>query len=112
MLLALGVVFLIVADLVLATATSMWQTAVGVILWGLHMGATHGLLTTLVVDAAPAGLRGTALGIYNVITGGALLAASVFAGWLWTTYGPGATFFAGALFGGIALFGMWSWQHH
>jgi MFS family permease len=111
MLLALGVVFLIVADLVLATATSIWQTAVGVILWGLHMGATQGLLTTLVVDAAPARLRGTALGIYNVITGGALLAASVFAGWLWTTYGPGATFFAGALFGGIALFGIWSWQH-
>jgi len=83
---------------------------VGVILWGLHMGATQGLLSTLVVDAAPADLRGTALGMYNLTTGIALLLASVLAGWLWTAFGPAATFLAGAAFVGIAVLGVVSWR--
>jgi len=103
MLLALGVIFLIAADIILGTAVTVWEAFTGVVLWGLHMGATQGLLSTLVVDAAPADLRGTALGIFNLITGAALLAASVLAGWLWTALGPAATFSAGAVFAGIAL---------
>ena len=81
------------------------------ILWGLHMGATQGLLSTLVVDAATPDLRGTALGIYNLITGIALLAASILAGWLWAASGPAATFITGGAFSAIALFGMLlSWR--
>jgi MFS family permease len=109
-LLAFGAIFLIAADTVLATAGAPWQVFVGVFLWGLHMGATQGLLSTLVVDAAPADLRGTALGIYNLITGIAFLLASVLAGWLWTTFGPAATFVAGGAFAGIALLGMPSFR--
>lgn len=108
-LLVLGVIFLIAADIVLATAGTIWQVLAGVVLWGLHMGATQGLLSTLVVDTAPADLRGTALGLFNLVTGGALLAASVLAGWLWTEFGPAATFTAGATFAAIALLGMMSW---
>src|SRR5579864_778098 len=111
LLLALGVAFLIAADMILATAGTPWQVAAGVVLWGLHMGATQGLLSTLVVDAAPADLRGTALGMFNLITGAALLVASVLAGSLWTTFGPAATFIAGGIFAGIALIGMLSWQN-
>jgi MFS family permease len=110
MLLAFGAMVLIAADLVLATAGTAWQVLAGVILWGLHMGATQGLLSALVVDAAPADLRGTALGMYNLITGIALLVASVLAGSLWTAFGPAATFLAGGAFVGIALLGMLSWQ--
>jgi MFS family permease len=112
LLLALGVGFLIAADIILATAGTPWQVAAGVALWGLHMGATQGLLSTLVVDAAPADLRGTALGMFNLITGAALLVASVLAGSLWTVFGPTATFVAGGTFAGIALIGMLSWQNH
>ena len=110
MLLTLGAIFLIAADIVLAMAATVWQVAAGVVLWGLHMGATQGLLSTLVVDAAPADLRGTALGMFNLITGVALLVASVLAGFLWTAFGPAATFIGGGIFAGIALFGMLSWQ--
>ncbi len=109
MLLGFGVIFLIAADIVLATAATVWQVFAGAVLWGLHMGATQGLFSTLVVDAAPADLRGTALGLYNLITGGALLAASVLAGWLWTAFGPAATFTAGAAFAGIAFLGIVLW---
>ena len=65
-LLTLGAIFLIAADIVLAMAGTVWQVAAGVVLWGLHMGATQGLLSTLVVDAAPADLRGTALVAYEL----------------------------------------------
>ena len=111
LILALGVGFLIAADIILATAGTPWQLAAGVVLWGLHMGATQGLLSTLVVDAAPADLRGTALGMFNLITGAALLVASILAGSLWTAFGPAATFIAGGTFAVIALIGMLSWQN-
>ena len=109
-LLALGAIFLIGADMVLAGAGTPWQVFAGVILWGLHMGATQGLLSVLVVDAAPADLRGTALGMFNLMTGMTLLIASVLAGWLWTAVGTPATFLAGGAFAGIAVLGMLSWQ--
>ncbi|HVC54821.1 MAG TPA: hypothetical protein VND95_02645 [Stellaceae bacterium] len=68
-------------------------------------------MSTLVVDAAPADLRGTALGMFNLITGAALLVASVLAGSLWTAFGPAASFIAGGTFAGIALIGMFSWRN-
>lgn len=70
------------------------------------MGATQGLLAALVVGTAPAHLGGTAFGFYSLITGAALLVASVVAGWLWTAFGPAAAFMAGALFAGLALIGI------
>ena len=78
----------------------------GAALWGLHMGATQGLLSALVADAAPADLRGTAFGVFILVTGVALLAASVIAGWLWTVFGPAATFHASAALATAALVGL------
>lgn len=110
MLLTLGAILLIAADILLATAGTPWQVFAGVIFWGLHMGATQGLLSALVIDAAPADLRGTALGTYNLIIGLASLLASVLAGWLWSAFGPAATFLMGAVFVGIAMLGIVPWQ--
>ena len=102
-LLALGVAVLIVADLLLATAASISIVFLGVAVWGLHMGLTQGLLATLVAAAAPQDLRGTAFGVFNLVSGGFLLLASVIAGSLWSIYGAYATFMAGAVFSGITL---------
>jgi len=106
MLLLVGVGILIAADIVLATAGTVWQVMIGAAIWGLHMGATQGLRAALVVGTAPARLRETAFGFYSLITGVALLVASVVAGWLWTAFAPAATFMAGALFAGLALIGI------
>ncbi len=102
-LLAGGFVVLIVANLVLAFGSSVAAIGAGVALWGLHMGLTQGLLASLVADTAPADLRGTAFGMYNLIAGGATLAASVVAGALWDWVGPAGTFLAGAVFTAVAL---------
>jgi MFS family permease len=105
-LLALGLGALIAADLVLAAARSAAVVFGGVALWGLHMGLTQGLQATLVAASAPTDLRGTAFGLFNLLTGLMLLLASVVAGLLWSRLGPSATFFAGAIFTTIALGGL------
>jgi MFS family permease len=105
-LLALGIALLVAADVALALASSTGGVLAGTVLWGLHMGATQGLLTTLVADAAPADLRGTAFGLFNLATGVTLLLASFLAGALWTAAGPAMTFAAGAGFSLLALVGL------
>ncbi len=96
LLLALGLVVLIAADLLLANATSPLAVLGGVALWGIHMGMTQGLLATMVADTAPSDLRGTAYGFFNLVSGLAMLLASVLAGLLWDGWGAAATFYAGA----------------
>lgn len=105
--LAIGLAVLVLADLVLAWSSGIAGVAAGVALWGLHMGFTQGLLTTLVADVAPPELRGTAFGVFNLITGVTVLVASVLAGALWDMGGPQATFLAGAGFALLALAGLW-----
>jgi MFS family permease len=104
--LLVGVGFLVLADLVLAFAPGIAGIGAGVILWGLHMGFTQGLLATLVADTSPPELRGTAFGMFNLLTGGALLAASVVAGMLWDSVGAPATFVCGAALATVALLGL------
>jgi len=98
---------LIGSDVVLALATGVWPRMAGVVLWGLHMGLTQGLLAALVTDTTPSSLRGTAFGVFNLASGISMLIASFLAGWLWDQYGPQATFFAGAGFTMVPL----SWSH-
>ena len=104
--LILGLLLLLAADLMLGFSTGIVGVGFGVILWGLHMGFTQGLLATLVTDAVPAELRGTAFGMFNLVTGVALLAASVIAGLLWDVAGPRGTFLAGATFTAMTLAGL------
>jgi MFS family permease len=105
-LLALGLAVLLAADLVLATATALPVVVGGILLWGLHMAMTQGLLSAMVAGVAPAELRGTAFGLFNLASGVAMLLASVLAGVLWDRVGPGATFLAGAGFCVLTLLGI------
>lgn len=102
-LLFLGLAALVVADLFLALGES-WQALLpGILLWGLHMGITQGLLSTMVAATAPAGLRGTAFGVFSLVGGLTTLVASVLAGWLWDSWGAAFPFYAGAFFAAAAM---------
>jgi len=105
-LLVLGFLSLIASDLLLAASVNPVLFFAGILLWGAHMGLTQGLLAAMVADAAPGGLRGTAFGVFHLVSGVALLAASVLAGWLWSVYGAAYTFYAGAAFTALALAGL------
>ncbi|TVT86530.1 MFS transporter [Pseudomonas sp. H3(2019)] len=102
-LLCLGMGLLVLADLLLAQSHSTLTMLLGAGLWGLHMGFSEGILATLVADTAPEELKGTAFGIFNLISGVCLLIASVLAGWLWQTVGAQSTFITGAVLAALAM---------
>lgn len=97
LLLATGMFVLAVADVLLAFADGNLLLFLGTGLWGLHMGLTQGILASLITDTAPAAYRGTAFGVFNLVSGLGLLIASATAGVLWEVIGPAATFTAGAI---------------
>lgn len=105
-LLMFGLGVLVVADIALAIAASPWIAFLGAAFWGLHMAFTQGVLSKLVADTAPVELRGTAFGIFNLVSGGALLLASVIAGSLWSVLGASAPFIAGASLAAFAAVGL------
>lgn len=90
------------ADLSLALLPGLGGAFLGIALWGAHMAITQGLLAKLVADRAPAHLRGSAFGVFNLATGISLLFASVFAGLVWDQIGPAVTFLVGAGFAAFA----------
>jgi MFS family permease len=102
-LLAIGLAVLVASDIVLAHGNTWPVVLIGVALWGLHMGITQGLFATMVAHSAPAELKGTAFGFFNLMSGLAMLAASLLAGEAWDRFGAGATFYAGAAFCGLTL---------
>lgn len=110
LLLFIGLLLLVVADILLARANSSASLFGGAAVWGLHMASTQGLLSKLVADTAPTRLRGTAFGIFNLVTGCALLLASTIAGALWAFFGAPATFIAGAIFATLAAIGLLAYR--
>jgi MFS family permease len=91
-----GAALLVAADLLLAASTRVESALLGIVLWGLHMGFTQGVFAALVADAARPEQRGTAFGVFNLVSGLALLAASALAGLVWDRAGAPATFYTGA----------------
>lgn len=102
-LLAWGLVVLIAADALLAWDGHWGMAWAGVVLWGLHLAMTQGLLAAMIADTAPADLRGTAYGFFNLASGIAMLIASALAGLLWDSFGATLTFVAGGAFSALAL---------
>ena len=104
-----GLAVLVAADVVIALSGSLPVTALGIALWGLHMGMTQGVLAAMVAGSAPEHLRGTAFGMFNLIAGLAMLLASVLAGLLWDNFGSAVTFYGGAVFA-LAAFLLFSFR--
>ena len=104
--LAFGMGLLILADLVFVLVPGLAGVFIGLAIWGVHMGFTQGVFSSLVADTAPVELRGTAFGMLNLMTGVMILLASVIAGVLWDKVGPQGTFLAGAALATLALFGL------
>jgi MFS family permease len=102
-LLTVGLVLLIGADILLAHAATVPLMMAGVALWGLHMGFSQGILAAMVADVTPPEYKGTAFGVFNLVSGAAMLIASGLAGALWQAYGAFATFYAGGGFAMAAL---------
>jgi MFS family permease len=103
--LGVGITLLVAADLTFALVPGLVGVMVGLAFWGVQMGFTQGVFSSLVADTAPVELRGTAFGMLNLVSGVMILLASVIAGLLWDILGPYGTFLAGA---GLALLALLS----
>lgn len=101
--LLIGFFVLSIADIFLAVADNLLMVFAGIILWGIHLGLTQGILAALVADTCPKDYRGTAYGFFNLLSALALLLASIFAGYLWDRGGPRLTFTASALIVSVGL---------
>jgi MFS family permease len=106
LILAAGFLTLILGDIALALAGSLWGAGLGIVLWGLHMGMTQGVLAAMVARTVPGTRRGTAFGLFHFVGGVAVLCASLIAGLLWESIGPSATFVGGALFAAAGIAGL------
>ncbi|TKV74479.1 MFS transporter [Rhizobium sp. AU243] len=100
---AASVAVLAASYLTLAYANSIPLFLFGILLWGLHMGLSQGLLAALIAETAPPHLKGTAFGVFNLMTGLAVLVGNVIAGLLWDIHGSFGTFLAGAALSFTAL---------
>jgi MFS family permease len=108
MLLAAGIVVLILSDMMLAMASGPWVGLFGVLLWGLHFGMTQGVLATLVVDSAPESLRGTAFGVFSLLSGFALVASGALGGMVWDIWGPSTLFWLATAAATLSLATAWT----
>ena len=97
-----GIIALIASHLVLGFASGLGGVFAGIALWGVHMALTQGILARMVADSAPTPLVGSAFGLFSLLSGLALLVASVVGGLLWDAFGGQATFFAAAAFASAA----------
>jgi MFS family permease len=86
-----------------AFAPGSWAVWPLFAVYGLYIAATDGVAKAWVGDRAPAGLAGTAYGIFAAATGGALLLASITAGMLWSHVSAKAPFVLGAAGAALAL---------
>lgn len=101
---AVGILFVIFSDLLLAWGGSIYMVLGGVLLWGAEIGITQSILAVFLADTCPQDLRGTGFGLFHFINGCCLLLANVFAGWIWHDINPSAMFFASALLAACSAF--------
>ena len=106
--LAAGTLVLILGNILLASGSGLLLPGLGIVCWGLHLGLTQGILTAMIADAAPTGLKATAFGVLNLVSGLGLLVASLIAGALWDGIGSSAMFLAALLpaFGVLLIIGL------
>jgi MFS family permease len=103
---ALGMLVLILADGMLAMAQGPLGVFIGAGLWGLHLGMNQGLLSAMIADTTPVAWRGTGFGVFSLISGIALLIASVAAGAIWDQFGSQTTFVVGGIFALLSVFAL------
>jgi len=95
-----------------ARATVGWQAWVLFVVYGVYYAATEGVARAFVSDLVPTARRGAALGWFNGLTGVVAIPANLLGAWLWSAWGPQATFGLGAWLGAVALgllVAWWPW---
>jgi MFS family permease len=99
----IGYASLFLMFIVASLCNSLWMALLAFLLYGFAYALTQGVQKALVADLAPADLKGSALGMYNMAIGIAALPMAITGGILWDAYGPWATFMFGAAVSSVGL---------
>ncbi|RZI45269.1 MFS transporter [Candidatus Finniella inopinata] len=102
-LLGIGFAVLIVADILLATATNLSIMLMGVAVWGVQIGITQSMFMALIADTVPNDLRGTGFGFFYLTSAIALVLAGTMGGTIAQLYGEAMTFTASGIIGAVSL---------
>lgn len=95
----IGIFFLMLADMCMAFSDHYVLIVLGYIFAGVHMGMTHGLLSTLIAQNALSHLKGTAFSIYYFSTGVAIFISNPLSGYVSTIFNTAsAPFYSGLFF--------------
>jgi MFS family permease len=97
-----GFVWYALVYLGLAVATTSGQIVLLFIGYGCYYALTEGIQKAWIADLVPAELRATAYGTHAMLTGIALLPASIVAGYAWDHISVAATFLIGTVLALVA----------
>lgn len=103
-LLAFGFFLTITANLLLGFTIDTTGIMVGAVLWGMQMGVTQSILSTMVSETVHRDLRGTAFGVYYFVIAFSLFFANTLMGSLSNFYGLTTGFMTSATIAGLSLF--------
>ena len=80
--LVLGILALITADMFFFFANSLSMFFVGVVFWGIQVGITQNTFMSLIIDTVSPNLRGTAFGVFFLISAVCLFCADSTGGYI------------------------------
>ncbi|MDR0677175.1 MAG: MFS transporter [Holosporaceae bacterium] len=89
---AFGFCMMLASCIVLALATEVWHVMVGAAIYGIHQGATQGTFYAMVSDYSPPHIKGTSIGIFNLVCCIGIFVSNVITGELWKHFGAELTF--------------------
>lgn len=102
-LLIIGFILLIIANIMFAISNNLATIIIGIVLSGLHLGLTQGILRAMIAKVCSQHLVGTAFSLFYLISGFGVLCGNMLAGSLADTYGLSAAFVGGMLVTLVAM---------
>lgn len=96
--LLLGILILVLTNILIIAWDSKEGILVGIVMAGLHMGTTQGVIASMIAEVTPQNLRGTAFALYYLLSGLSILAGNTIAGLLSDYVGSQGAFLGGLVF--------------
>lgn len=102
--LIIGILFLVLADMVMANAESLTMMWFGIAFWGIQMGITQNIFLSLIAEIVPEDLRGTGFGCYYIICAfSEYFANHIIAGVISQHFGQSRMFLASGMIAAFSL---------
>ncbi len=101
--LIMGIVFLVLANMVLANADSLTMLWIGIGFWGVQYAITMNIFLSLIAEIVPENLRGTGFGCYYIICATSEFFANNIGGLVAQNFGQSRMFLSSGLIGVFSL---------